>query len=99
MCPWSGQAWSRDQIDIVRTRQILPLGQYRARIYLFDLSRRRLKKLAAQRDRGSDEWLWSEPGYGAYGAPVSCLIQQNRAELDRLRQQVSLDRQDKIVYK
>jgi hypothetical protein len=55
---------------------------------VLDLSRRRLKKLAAQRDRGTDEWLWSEPGYGAYGAPVACLIQQNRAELNQLRQQI-----------
>lgn len=99
VCPWSGAAWRRDQIDIVRTRQILPLGQYRARIYLFDLSRRRLKKLAALRDSGPDEWLWSEPGYGASGAPVPCLIQQNRAELDRLRQQARLDPLDTIVYK
>jgi len=88
VCPWSGPAWSADQIDIVYTKTIQPLGPYRARIYVLDLSRRRLKKLAAQRDSGADEWLWSHPGYGAYGAPVPCLIQQNRAELDQLRQQV-----------
>ena len=88
VCPWSGAAWRTDQIDIVYTRTIRPLGAYRARIYVLDLTRRRLKKLAAQRDRGPDEWLWSHPGYGAYGAPVPCLIQQNRAELNQLRQQV-----------
>ena len=88
VCPWSGVAWRADQIDIVYTKTVRPLGPYRARIYVLDLSRRRLKKLAAQRDQGQDEWLWSEPGYGAYGAPVPCLIQQNRAELNQLRQQV-----------
>jgi hypothetical protein len=88
VCPWSGAAWRTDQIDIVYTRTIRPLGAYRARIYVLDLTRRRLKKLAAQRDSGPDEWLWSHPGYGAYGAPVPCLIQQNRAELNQLRQQV-----------
>ena len=85
VCPWSGAAWRADQIDIVRTSRIRPLGQYRARIYMLDLSRRRLKKLAARRDSGPDEWLWSHPAYGDNGAPVPCLIQQNRAELTRLR--------------
>lgn len=88
VCPWSGPAWHADQIDIVYTKAAKPLGNYRARIYVLGLSRRRLKKLAAQRDSGADEWLWSEPSNGAYGAPVPCLIQQNRAELQRLRQRI-----------
>jgi hypothetical protein len=85
VCPWSGAAWRADEIDIVRTRKILPLAPYRARIYIMPLSRRRLKKLAASRDHGPDEWLWSHPSYGANGAPLPCLIQQDRAELERLR--------------
>jgi len=85
MCPWSLAAWHRGQIDIVRSRTIRPLGEFQARIYILDLSRRRLKKLCKQRDHGEDEWLWSEPAHGAYGAPVSCLIQQSRATLARLR--------------
>ena len=88
VCPWSGSAWRQDQIDIVYTRTIRPLGAYRARIYVLDLSRRRLKKLAALRDSGADEWLWSHPAYGSDGAPVPCLIQQDRAELNRLRNSV-----------
>ena len=85
MCPWSLSAWLKGEIDIVTTRTIRPLGHFQARIYILDLTRRRLKKLCKQRDHGEDEWLWSEPAYGAYGTPVPCLIQQNRARLNSLR--------------
>ena len=82
VCPWSYAAYTRDQIDIVRTRTILPLGSYQARVYLFpQWSRRRLKRLAGQRDQGVDEWLWSHPSYGPWAAPVGCLIQQDRERL------------------
>jgi hypothetical protein len=85
MCPWSLAAWNQGQIDIVTTRVIRPLGDFQARIYILDLSKRRLKKLCVLRDHGEDEWLWSHPEYGAYAAPVPCLIQQDRATLTRLR--------------
>jgi hypothetical protein len=88
-CPWSLIAWQKGKIDIVRTKQILPLGDYRARIYVFDLTRRRLKKLCRQRDQGVYEWLWSEPRYGSNGAPVACLIQQNRQELNTIRARIN----------
>ncbi len=87
MCPWSYSAWQRGEIDIVTTPTIRPLGQFQARIYVLDLTRRRLKKLCQQRDLGQDEWLWSEPSHGAYGTPVACLIQQDRARLSSLRAQ------------
>ena len=85
VCPWSLIAWQKNKIDIVKTRTIIPLGDYAARVYVIDLSRRRLKKLCKQRDHGADEWLWSEPSNGPYATPVACLIQQNRATLTRLR--------------
>ena len=85
VCPWSLAAWSRGQIDIVYTRAIRPLGRLQARIYVLDLSKRRLKKLCQLRDHGEDEWLWSHPEYGPYATPVPCLIQQNRATLQGLR--------------
>jgi hypothetical protein len=86
VCPWSLPAWQSDRIDIVRSRRrIIPLGTFIARVYVLNLSRRRLKKLCAQRDHGEDEWLWAHPEYGAFAPPVACLIQQNRALLSRLR--------------
>ena len=84
-CPWSYMAWHKNKIDIVKTNAVLPLGDYRARIYIFDLTRRRLKKLCKQRDSGEYEWLWSTPHYGANGTPLPCLIQQNRQELTTIR--------------
>ncbi len=88
VCPWSGSAYGRGRIDIVRSRQILPLGTFEARVYILDLSRRRLKKLCQLRDHGDDEWLWSTPDYGPNGAPEPCLIQQSRARLTDLRRKL-----------
>ena len=88
VCPWSYAAWQRGQIDIVYTRTIKPLGDYAARVYAIDLTKRRLKKLAKLRDHGLDEWLWSHPEYGVYATPVPCLIQQDRAKLNSIRKQL-----------
>ena len=85
VCPWSYAAWQKNKIDIVKTRGIIPLGEYSARVYVFDLTRRRLKKLCKQRDHGEYEWLWSVPGYGVNGTPRACLIQQSRSTLASLR--------------
>jgi hypothetical protein len=89
VCPWSLVAWHKGKIDIVQTKEILPLGDYRARIYVFDLTRRRLKKLCKQRDQGEYEWLWSHPAYGKNGTPFACLIQQNRQELNQIRSKIN----------
>jgi hypothetical protein len=35
------------------------------------------------------EWLFSYPGYGDYATPVKVLIQQDRARLGKLREQLS----------
>jgi len=82
-------AWHKGKVDIVKTKRILPLGDYRARIYIFNLSKRRLKKLCKLRDQGECEWLWSHPEYGAYATPLPCLIQQNRQELTAIRSKLN----------
>ena len=83
-------AWHKQKIDIVRSKTIIPLGTYRARIYVFPkLTRRRLKKLCQQRDHGEYEWLWSTPHYGDLGTPLPCLIQQNRRELNQIRSKIN----------
>ncbi len=84
-CPWGYAAWQKDLIDIVQTKEILPLGKYKARVYIFDLNKRKLKKLCKSRDEGEYEWLWSVPGYGINGTPKPCLIQQSRLELTEIR--------------
>lgn len=90
VCPWSYMAWHKQKIDIVRTKNVIPLDTYRARIYVFpNLTRRRLKKLCRQRDHGEYEWLWSTPSYGAMATPVACLIQQNRQELNQIRSKIN----------
>lgn len=96
-CPWSWQAWRRGLIDIVDYNQTKPhpLYHYQARIYTIDLPRDSLEQLATELDNDPTyEWLWSEPGYGAWATPVPCLIQQSRSQLSEIRSQ--LDKADKI---
>lgn len=89
-CPWSWAAWQRSEIDIQRWQgKPQELGNYQARIYIVDLTRRRLKKLAEKLDLDPvSEWLWSEPNYGPWATPIPVLIQQDRARLEEIRQEI-----------
>lgn len=86
VCPWSNTAWGKHLIDIKPWKGIvLELEPFHARVYTTDLNRRRLKKLCKTLDHGVYEWLWSEPTYGPYATPVSVLIQQDRQQLNNIR--------------
>jgi hypothetical protein len=85
-CPWSWAAWQKDLIDIVAwTGEVIALGHYQARVYIVDTTEIELKQLAYDLDQGEYEWLWSHPGFGPWATPAKVLIQQDRAELARLR--------------
>lgn len=88
-CPWSYVAWHRGLIDIVEwTGQKIPLGDFQARMYLMDITGQELESLTEELDKGEDEWLFSYPGYGIFATPVPVIIQQNRANLNKLREQL-----------
>ena len=84
-------AWLKGQIDIVEyTGTVIPLGDYQARMYIVHVPEATVESLAAGLDYlGDDEWLFSYPGYGPYATPVSVLIQQNRKQLNDLREQLN----------
>ena len=87
-CPWSLEAWNNQLIDIVKWQgDYQPLGKYEARIHWADLNARRLKKLCSKLDANDteNEWLWSHPDFGGRSTPIPVLIQQDRAQLARLR--------------
>jgi hypothetical protein len=85
-CPWSYRADQQGLIDITPWRGVVePLGTYQARVYLIEASDQEVEALASALDHGEDEWLFSYPGYGEYATPVSVLIQQNRKELNQIR--------------
>jgi len=65
--------------------RILPLGNYQARVYLVNAPHETVEALAAGLDHGEDEWLFSYPGFGPFASPVPILIQQNRKQLNDLR--------------
>lgn len=85
-CPWSWAAWLKGEIEIVEWNgSAMPLGQLQARVYTVDLTNSELEQLADQLDQGPCEWLYSHSAMGPWATPVSVLIQQDRAELTRLR--------------
>ena len=85
-CPWSLPAYERGLIDIQEyTGKALPLGNYSARVYVITAPDETVEAICAGLNYGSDEWLFSYPGYGPFAAPVSILIQQNKQELNQIR--------------
>jgi hypothetical protein len=85
-CPWSLAAWNKGEIDIVAwTGEVLPLAGYQARVYIVQGTDAEVKALAKELDYGECKWLYSFPGYGPFATPDKVLIQQDRAELTRLR--------------
>lgn len=89
VCPWSLSAWKHGKIRIQRWHsQPKDLGTTEAVIYTApNHNPRQLKKIAARlnRQRPTDEWLWSHPSFGNHSAPIACLIQQDRVRLHELR--------------
>ena len=90
-CPWSYAAYLKGQIDITEyTGKRLPLGDYQARMYIVCAPDATVTAIAQGFDYDDTEceWLYSYPGYGEFATPVSVLIQQNRKQLNDLRQQI-----------
>ena len=88
-CPWSYAAYIKGDIDIVTYQgNVLPLGNYQARMYVVQAPDATVEALAYALDEGEDEWLFSYPGYGANATPVAVLIQQNRARIDEIREKL-----------
>jgi hypothetical protein len=91
-CPWSYAAYIHGKIDIVEYEgRVLPLGNYEARVYVIHATDAQVEAICHSLNYGSDEWLFSYPGYGPYATPVSILIQQNRSRLKELRQQLDAE--------
>jgi hypothetical protein len=85
-CPWSWAAWNKGNIEIVPWQgSAIPLGSLEARVYTVNLTNSELEQLAHDLDEGECEWLYSHSGAGPWATPVPVLIQQDRAELARLR--------------
>ena len=89
VCPWSWSANNKSLIDIQNWHsQVYELNDYEARIYVAPKHNpRQLKKISTRlnRDRPTEEWLWSHPRYGYNSTPVPVLIQQDRTKLETIR--------------
>ena len=88
-CPWSYAAYLKGLIDIVEYQGVkIPLGDYSARMYIISAPDATVVSIAEGLDHDDQEyeWLYSYPGYGDYATPVSVIIQQNRKQLQELRE-------------
>ena len=89
-CPWAYQSYLNGNIDIVEYQgRVIPLGNYHARVYVISAPNETVEAICAGLNHGSDEWLFSYPGYGEFAAPVSILIQQDRQTLKDLREKLN----------
>jgi len=102
VCPWAYRAYMKDNIlvwehpeNCFKTiKSLYAVSGYEAFVYVFKNSTPdQLELLAEQlnREQQQDEWLWSHPDADSgdgNSAPVPVLIQQNRARLEKLREQI-----------
>jgi hypothetical protein len=60
-------------------------------MYILDLPDNIVEAMAEELDSNDQEseWLFSYPGYGEFATPVKVLIQQNRKQLNDLRNRLS----------
>ena len=89
-CPWSYAAYIKGKIDIIEYTGVrYTLGRYQARMYILNAPDETVAALAAGLDYDDKEyeWLYSHPGFGPYATPVSVLIQQDRKQLNQIREQ------------
>ena len=92
-CPWSYAAWQRGGIEIVPwLGVVLALPPFEARIYRV-ADGATAERLAAELDEEDSEytWLFSHADYGPDATPEPVLIQQDRAVLEALREQIGFE--------
>lgn len=88
VCPWSNTAWKYSLIDFQPWKNsVLDLQHYAARVYVYPTKPRQLKKTTNRLNEKYHqyEWLWSHPDYQHYSTPIAVLIQQDRTQLETIR--------------
>jgi hypothetical protein len=94
-CPWSLRAYQQGLIDLQiwsDCTTIPPLDHYHARVWSVDYPDSVVEAMAEELDQKDPlhEWLFSYPGYGDYATPIAVLIQQNRKQLNEIRNKTTL---------
>lgn len=93
ICPWSLSAYRQNRLKFIQGyRPILELRQYEAIIYLEDeFTPRQLEAIVDQLNEiyAEYEFFWSHPDEGGNSAPEACIIQQNYAKIEQIRQKIT----------
>ena len=88
-CPWSYSANKQDRIDIVYWSGITQdLDDQEARVYVLYKSSQALSDLVDElnREKPTYAWFWSHPEDEHLSTPEPCVIQQDRARLESIRE-------------
>jgi hypothetical protein len=86
--------WEHPENCFKTIKGLYTVSGYEAFVYVFkDSTPETMELLAEQlnREQKADEWLWSHPDADSgdgNSTPMPCLIQQNRARLEKLREQI-----------
>lgn len=91
-CPWSYAAWRKGAIDVVPWLGVrLVLQPFEARIYRVNDAATAERLSVEFEDDEEYIWLFSHPDYGPNATPEPVLIQQDKAVLSALREQIGFE--------
>jgi hypothetical protein len=102
VCPWSLHAYMRNKIKFIDYNKdsilvwsaVFASTDYSAFIYLMPKSSSEdVAALATSLERfiPTSEFLWSHPSEGGHSTPEPCIIQQDRGQLQALRDRLGVD--------
>ena len=97
VCPWSSKymdkilVWENDQKCLNTLAVIFPGTNFEAFVYVYKhKTAKQLETLCEEMNKkyGDSEFLWSHPAEGGDSPHVPCLIQQDRAKLTNIRENI-----------
>lgn len=98
VCPWSLSAYRNNRIKFIQGyTPILDLGTHEAIVYFEDFSAKQLERIT---DSLNDsyveyEFFWSHPSELGNSAPEGCIIQQDYAKIQQIRQKTGTSAQER----
>ena len=92
VCPWSLSAYRQNKLKFVEgCTPILELEEYEAIIYFEEFTPKQLEAIVDQLNDiyAEYEFFWSHPLEGGNSAPQACIIQQDYAKIEQIRQKIT----------
>jgi hypothetical protein len=102
VCPWSYQAHMNNNIMFVDYSETshntwaMLFGSTKHEAFVYKCTGKTVDWLTSMCDElneqyANSEWLWSHPEEGGDSTPIPVLIQQNKAQLEQLREKIGYE--------